>query len=63
MIESSRRTAEKMITYLVITFALSSVFYYLIISSGSLTATGGIYAAGLMWCPGIAALATQIVHR
>ena len=63
MIESSPRTVEKIITYLVITFALSTVFYYLIISSGSLTATGGIYAAGVMWCPGIAALATQIVHR
>jgi membrane protease YdiL (CAAX protease family) len=63
MIESSRRTVNKTITYVVVTFALSSVFYYLIISSGSLTATGGIYATGLMWCPAIAALATQIVHH
>jgi len=47
----------------VITFILSSVFYYLIISSGSLAAMGGFYVAGLMWCPGIAALATQIVHH
>jgi membrane protease YdiL (CAAX protease family) len=52
-----------MITYLVITFTLSSLFYCLIISSGSLAAMGGIYAAGLMWCPGIAALATQVVHH
>ena len=63
MSESSRRTVQKTITYIVITFMLSSVFYYLIISSGSLAAMGGFYAAGLMWCPGIAALATQIVHH
>jgi len=63
MIESSRRTVDKMITYVVITFALSSVFYYLIISRGGLTGTGGMYTAGLMWCPGIAATATQIVHH
>jgi membrane protease YdiL (CAAX protease family) len=63
MMESSRRTAEKTITYVVITFALSSVFYYLIISRGGLAGTGGMFTAGLMWCPGIAALATQIVHH
>jgi uncharacterized protein len=63
MSESSRRTAQKTITYIMITFMLSSVFYYLIISSGSLATMGGIYATGLMWCPGIAALATQIVHH
>ena len=63
MSESSRRTVQKTITYIMITFMLSSVFYYLIISSGSLATMGGIYATGLMWCPGIAALATQIVHH
>jgi len=63
MSESSRRTVQKTITYAVITFMLSSVFYYLIISSGGLAAMGGFYVAGLMWCPGIAALATQIVHH
>jgi membrane protease YdiL (CAAX protease family) len=63
MIESSRRTVQKTITYIVIAFMLSSIFYYLIISSGSLATMGGIYATGLMWCPGIAALATQIVYH
>lgn len=63
MMESSRRTGEKTITYIVITFALSSVFYYLIISRGGLTGTGGMYMAGLMWCPAMAAMATQIVHH
>jgi membrane protease YdiL (CAAX protease family) len=63
MVETSRRTLQKTTTYIAITFLLSSVFYYLIISSGSLSTMGGIYATGLMWCPGIAALATQIVHH
>jgi membrane protease YdiL (CAAX protease family) len=63
MTVSSRRTVQKTITYIVITFILSSIFYYLIISSGSLAAMGGIYAAGLMWCPGIAALTTQVLYH
>jgi len=63
MTDSSRRTVQKTITYIVITFALSSVFYYLVISSGSLTAAYGIFSAGLMWCPGVAALLTQMVHH
>jgi len=54
---------EKAITFVVVTFALSSVFYYLIITSGGLAGMSGLYAAGLMWCPGIAAMATQAVYH
>ena len=63
MIDGSRGTIEKTIAYVVITFALSVSFYYVVISSGSLMSANGIYAAGLMWCPGIAAMTTQIVYR
>ena len=41
-------------TYLVLTFALSSIFYFVIIRAGTLGAGGGIYVAGLMWCPAAA---------
>ena len=58
MIESRRDVRTGIATYLVCTFGLSSIFYGLIIHSGHLGAFGGLYVAGLMWCPGLAALLT-----
>ncbi len=51
------------LTYLVLTFGLSSIFYYLIISAGTLSAGGGLYVLGLMWCPGTAALLTRLLYQ
>ncbi len=51
--------AKKILVFLLLTFALSSIFYYLIISSGSVQS----YSIGLMWCPGIAALITQMIYQ
>ncbi|MFC4721244.1 CPBP family intramembrane glutamic endopeptidase [Geojedonia litorea] len=45
--------------FLSITFALSAIFYALIIYSGKVGGGAGYYAMGLMWCPGIAALITM----
>ena len=50
-------------TYLVLTFALSSVFYWLIISAGSLGAKGGLYVFALMWSPGVSALVTRLMFQ
>jgi membrane protease YdiL (CAAX protease family) len=44
--------------YVVLTFAFSSVFYFLIIRSGHLGAGGGAYVTGLMWCPALAGMLT-----
>ncbi len=44
--------------YLLLTVALSSVFWFLIIKSGHVGAGGGLYVAALMWCPASAALLT-----
>lgn len=44
--------------YLLLTAALSSIFYFLIIKSGHLGSGGGAYVAGLMWCPATAAILT-----
>jgi membrane protease YdiL (CAAX protease family) len=44
--------------YLVCTFSLSSIFYFLIIRSGHVGGGAGAYAAALMWCPGASALLT-----
>jgi membrane protease YdiL (CAAX protease family) len=50
---------KKIILFLVLTVVLSSVFYALIFVSGNLEG----WTIGLMWCPGIAALITQIVFQ
>jgi len=44
--------------YLVIVFALSSFFYFLVLRSGSLGYGRGMYVLGLMWCPALAGMAT-----
>jgi len=50
--------------YLLLTLAFSSVFWFLIIKSGHLSSGSGMYVAGLMWCPALAAMLTcKIVGR
>lgn len=41
--------------FLSITLALSSIYYFLIIYSGTLSSGWGQFTMGLMWCPAIAA--------
>jgi uncharacterized protein len=50
---------KKILVFLLLTFGFSSIFYFVIIRSGTLSAS----ALGLMWCPGIAALATQLIFQ
>jgi uncharacterized protein len=54
-------SARPLLLYLVLTFAFSSVFYSLIISSGRIGGAQGLYVTGLMWCPGFAAIATTLL--
>lgn len=49
--------AKKILTFLVLTFALSTPLYYLIATAESTHR----YSAWLMWTPGIAALLTQLL--
>jgi len=63
MMQTNRDAIKYIVTYLGLTFFLSAVFYGLIISAGTVTASGGLYAIGLMWCPGIAAMATTLVFQ
>ena len=46
-----------------LTVALSSIFYFLIITSGTIFAADMLYILAWMWCPGIAALLTSILHE
>jgi membrane protease YdiL (CAAX protease family) len=48
----------QVLTYLVIVFAFSSFFYFLILHSGSLGNGRGLYVLGLMWCPALAGMLT-----
>lgn len=48
---------KKILVFLILTFSLSTIFWYLIISGG----TTQKYTLGLMWCPGIAAILTQLL--
>src|SRR5262245_199575 len=45
--------------YLLVTWALSGIFYFLIIRAGKLGAGRGLFVMGLMWCPGIAGLISR----
>jgi membrane protease YdiL (CAAX protease family) len=50
---------KKILVFLLLTFGLSSIFYVLILSSGSISS----FSFGLMWCPGIAAILTQLIFQ
>ncbi len=51
---------KKVLTYLLLAFALSSIFYYLILSRGKMST---LPVLGLMWCPGIAGLVTRLIYQ
>lgn len=61
--QAAKEVHKKIATYLVLTFAFSSVFYYLIFSAQTISGSGGFYVLGLMWCPGLAALATRLLFQ
>jgi membrane protease YdiL (CAAX protease family) len=56
-------TRAELTAFLVLTFALSAVFWWLIIDAGSLGAHGGLYVLALMWCPGVSALITRLIFQ
>jgi len=54
---------RRLITFLLLTLGLSAIFWYLIISAGTLGARGGLYVIGLMWSPGVAAMLTVLIYQ
>lgn len=63
MTTTADRSRAALITFLVLTFGLSAIFYSLIIAAGSLGAHGGLYVLALMWSPGVSALITRLVFQ
>jgi membrane protease YdiL (CAAX protease family) len=58
-----QKARQQIIVFLLFTFALSAVFWVLIIQAGQLSAQGQVYTLGLMWCPGVAALLTTLIAQ
>src|SRR5437868_29473 len=63
MERSAQEIRVGIVTYLACTFALSSIFYTLIIRAGHLSAGHNLYVLGLMWCPGVGAILTCLIRR
>lgn len=57
------KSSRDLPTFLILTFAASAVFWWLIVNAGGLGAHGGLYVFALMWCPGISALVTRLVFQ
>ena len=58
-VKSAKSTRNKVLVYLILTFGISSVFYYHMLSTGSVGDVGVVW----MWSPGIAAILTQLLFR
>jgi len=54
---------KEIITFLVLTFTTSAVFWALILGAGGRNAMGGLLVLGLMWCPGLSAMLTRLVYH
>jgi membrane protease YdiL (CAAX protease family) len=54
---------QQIITYLVLVFVFSSVFYFLTLRAHSLGAGAGLYVFGIMWCPALAGMATLKIYK
>lgn len=57
------KSEKKIATFLGITLLISCIFYFLIISAGTLNAGGGLYVMLLMWTPGFAGIFTQLIFE
>lgn len=62
--ESGRtRTINSILVYLLLTFALSGIFYRLILLSSAAEIFKHHYILFLMWCPGVAGLLTRLIYQ
>ena len=53
-----RSSRQQVAIYLLLVFAFSSVFYFLVLRGHSLGAGAGLYVFGIMWCPTLAGITT-----
>jgi membrane protease YdiL (CAAX protease family) len=62
MMDDASTARRELVTYLAVTFALSAIWYYLIIAGGGLAQASG-YRIALMWSPAVGAIVTQLAFR
>lgn len=53
-----KSSRQQIAIYLVLVFAFSSVFYFLVLRAHTLDAGAGLYVFGIMWCPALAGITT-----
>lgn len=53
-----KRSRRQVGIYLLLVFAFSSLFYFLMLRAHTLGAGTGMFVFGIMWCPALAAMAT-----
>ena len=58
-----KRTKLSIVVYLLFTFALSSIFYVLVIRRTNAGQSLGLLILGLMWCPGVSGLVTRLIFQ
>jgi len=54
---------KKITTYVILTFLLSSIAYYLIVRSKDLGLNPSLVMFYLMWCPGISGITTYLIYE
>ena len=54
----NRSSRQQVALYLLLVFAFSSVFYFLVLRAHTLGAGAGMFVLGIMWCPALAGMAT-----
>jgi hypothetical protein len=59
VVADTRRIKNSIIIYTILTAALSSIFYSLVIHRSSAGRSPGLLILGLMWCPGVSGLLTR----
>lgn len=57
-----RSSRQQVGIYLLLVFAFSCVFYFLLLRAHTLAAGGGLFVFGIMWCPALAAMATLKIN-
>jgi uncharacterized protein len=57
-VPEQKSSRQQIAIYLVLVFAFSSVFYFLVLRAYTLGAGAGLYVFGIMWCPALAGITT-----
>jgi uncharacterized protein len=63
IVADARRTKNSIIIYILLTAALSSIFYVQVVHRSSAGRSPGLLILGLMWCPGVSGLLTRLAFQ